>query len=144
MLERDRLREQVRGRFAGRIGTAMEPLIRPLGFDWRLGISMIPGFVAKEVVVGSLGVLLGAGETGDEHGALRERLTEHYTPLVGFCFMVFTLIYTPCLATVAVIRKETNSWRWALFSIAYSVVLAWIVTFVIYQGGLLLGLGGVS
>ena len=140
------MREQARGRFAGRIGTAMEPLIRPLGFDWRLGISMIPGFVAKEVVVGSLGVLLGAGdETEDaEHGALRERLTEHYNPLVGCCFMVFTLIYTPCLATVAVIRKETNSWRWALFSIAYSVVLAWIVTFVIYQGGLLLGLGGAT
>ncbi len=146
VLERGRLGEQARGRFAGRIGTAMEPLIRPLGFDWRLGISMIPGFVAKEVVVGSLGVLLGAGdETEDaEHGALRDRLTEHYTPLVGFCFMVFTLIYTPCLATVAVIRKETNSWRWALFSIAYSVVLAWIVTFAIYQCGLLLGLGGAT
>ncbi|MFC1735063.1 ferrous iron transport protein B [Candidatus Hydrogenedentota bacterium] len=141
-IENEKLSEEVLSRYAGRIGASVEPLIKPLGFDWRLGISMIPGFIAKEVVVGSLGVLFGAGETDDaEDATLREKLRSSYTPLQGFAFMVFTLLYIPCLATLAVIKRETGSWKWAMFSVVYSVTLAYIVTFIVFQGGLILGIG---
>ncbi|MHC4874138.1 MAG: ferrous iron transport protein B [Planctomycetota bacterium] len=138
--------EKVSQKYSGRIGKVIEPLIKPLGFDWRLGISLIPGFTAKEIVVSSLGVIFGAGEgTDDEEsqqaGSLRQKLRNAYTPLIAYCFMVFTLIYTPCMATVAVIKRETGSWGWAFFSIAYSLVLAWGVTFVFFNVGKLLGFG---
>lgn len=122
----------------GMMGKVLEPLIRPLGFDWKIAVALTLGFVAKEIVVGSLGTLYGTGENDD---LLRDQLRAdpNMTALTSVGVMVFTLIYVPCLATVAIIRKETNSIRWTLFSIAYSMSLAWVITFVIYRVGLLLG-----
>lgn len=135
--------ERVAQKYSGKIGRIIEPVIKPLGFDWRLGISLIPGFTAKEIVVSSLGVIFGEVENDDPEApgieSLRAKLRNSYTPLIGYCFMVFTLIYTPCMATVAVIKRETGSWGWAAFSIGYSLVLAWVVTFIFYNVGLLLG-----
>jgi len=126
----------------GRLGLLVEPILRPLGFDWKAGVALITGFVAKEIVVSTFGVLhqvRGDAEAASE--SLRAAIRNTMTPLVGYAFMVFILVYTPCLATVAAIRRETGSWKWAGFSIGYSVILAWVLAFVIVQGGVLLGLG---
>ncbi|MCK5038845.1 MAG: ferrous iron transporter B, partial [Thermoplasmata archaeon] len=124
--------------FASDLGHAFEPLTAPLGFDWKMNTGLIFGFAAKEIVVSTLGVLEGVGE---DEGALSVVIAEDpsFTPLIALSFMFFTLIYTPCAATVAVIKKETGSWKWAAFSIIYSVSLAWVVAFIVYQVGSLLG-----
>ena len=104
---------------------------------------MLTGFVAKEIVVSTLGVLYAAGaDVNEESEALRRSLrTSGITPLGAYALMAFVLIYIPCLATVAVIRRETNSWKWTGLRISYSLVLAWVVSFLIYQGGTIVGLG---
>jgi len=124
--------------FTADIGHAMEPIMEPLGFDWRMNTALVYGFVAKEVVVESLGILYGVGEDDE---ALTDSIKddESFSPLVAFCLMVFTLVYIPCIATVAVIKKETRSWRWTLFSVGYGVTLAWIMVFIIYNVGSLMG-----
>lgn len=124
--------------FASDIGRAFEPVTRPLGFDWKMNTALIFGFVAKEVVVGSLGVLYGVGE---EENALTDSLRkdENFTPLTAFGLMVFTLIYIPCMAAVGVIRKETGSWAWTLFTVAYGLALAWITVFIIFNVGVAIG-----
>jgi len=126
----------------GRMGRAMEPVIAPMGFDWRIGTALIGAFAAKEVFVAQLGIVYSLGNT-DETGAahLRESLRADYSPLAGFCIMLFALIASPCMATVAVIRRESGSWRWAAFQFLGLTVLAWIVTVIVYQTGTLLGLG---
>ncbi len=130
--------------YIGKIGKAVEPAIRPLGFDWKIGTALVAGVVAKEIVVGTLGVLYGAGETADESSlSLRSALKKDahpdgrpvFTPLVAYALMVFVLLYIPCLSTAAVIKKETGSWGWMFFSIGYSTALAWFAAFIIYQGG---------
>ena len=126
---------------AGRIGHAMEPLIRPLGFDWRIGTAMVGAFAAKEVFVAQLGIVYSVGEADEESDSLREKLRQNYSPLVGLCIMLFMLISAPCMATIAVTKRESNSWGWALFQLAGLTVLAWLVTFAVYQLGTLLGLG---
>jgi ferrous iron transport protein B len=123
----------------GRLGKVMAPVLRPLGFDWRAGVALLAGFVAKEIVVSTFGVLYQVG--GEEGEGLRAAIRDAMTPLVGYAFMIFVLVYTPCLATVAAIRRETGSWGWTGFSVGYGLALAWILAFVIYQGGMLLGLG---
>jgi len=120
---------------AGKIGHFFEPLVKPLGFDWRAVVALLFGFVAKEIVVSTFGALLGGGT----RATITTRLHTIFTPLTAYTFMAFTLLYTPCLATVAVIKKETGSWKWAAFAVAYSLVLAWLVAFFIYRVGLLLG-----
>jgi len=129
--------------FLGRLGHFIEPIFAPLGFDWRTSVAVLTGFVAKEIVVSTLGVLYAAGaDVNEESEALRRSLrASGMTPLGAYALMAFVLIYIPCLATVAVIRRETNSWKWTGFSIGYSLVLAWVVSFFIYQGGRLLGIG---
>ncbi len=140
-LEIARESERIEASYIGRIGKALEPVLRPLGFDWRNTVALLTGFVAKEIVVSTLGVLYHGGSEGDPSAGLVAGLRESgMTPLVAYAFMAFVLIYTPCLGTVAVIRRETNSWKWTLFSVGYSVVLAWLVAFLIVQGGRLLGL----
>jgi ferrous iron transport protein B len=127
--------------YAGMIGKVIAPLLAPLGFDWRITIALIFGFVAKEIVIGSLGVLYGS--TGDD-AALSDKLQAQDSgiyPLNAFGLMLFTLLYTPCIATVAVIKQETGSWKWPLFSIIYSLGIAWITVFIIFQVGSLLGFG---
>ncbi len=125
---------------AGLVGHALEPVLSPLGFDWKISIALIFGFVAKEVVVGSLGVLYGAG---DDPGALAGALAADHalSAPVALSLMVFVLLYTPCLAALATIRKETRSWRWTGFSVVFGLAIAWVLSFIVYQVGRLL-LGG--
>ena len=135
--------ERIENSYIGRMGKAIVPVFAPLGFDWRNAVSLVTGFVAKEIVVSTLGVLYQVGEEEDEksEGLQRAIQKSGMTPLVGFAFMVFVLIYTPCLGTLAAIKRETNSWKWTAFSVGYSLTLAWIVAFVIVQAGRLIGLG---
>lgn len=129
--------------FLGKLGHLIHPIFAPLGFDWRTSVAVLTGFVAKEIVVSTLGVLYAAGaDVNEESEALRRSLrASGMTPLGAYALMAFVLIYIPCLATVAVIRRETNSWKWTGFSIGYSLALAWGVSFIIYQGGKAIGLG---
>ncbi|MDP8256370.1 MAG: ferrous iron transport protein B [Candidatus Alcyoniella australis] len=136
-LEADRIAES----YIGRIGRTIEPIFAPLGLDWRAAVAVLTGFVAKEIVVSTLGVLM---QVDDEQqpgnaGLIVALRNTGMTPLIAYAFMAFILIYTPCLATVAAIRRETNSRKWAAFSVAYSFVLAWVVAFSIKSVGGLLG-----
>jgi ferrous iron transport protein B len=142
-LEAARESERIEGSYIGRIGKSMEPLFRPLAFDWRDAVALLTGFVAKEIVVSTLGVLYQVGTEEEERseGLIQALRRSNMTPLVAYAFMAFVLIYTPCLGTVAVIRRETHSWKWTGFSVGYAVVLAWLVAFTIVQVGSLLGLG---
>ena len=120
--------------YIGRIGKAIEPAIEPLGFDWKLGIGILSGVGAKELVVSSLGVLY-ADDAEADQTTLAQRLP--ITPLVAYGYMVFILLYFPCVATLAAIRQEAGGWKWATFAAAYTTVLAWIMSFAVYQiGGL--------
>lgn len=115
--------------YIGSFGHMIEPIFRPLGFDWRAAVALFFGFVAKEVVVDTFGVL-GLG------GA--EELRQVFTPVSGLAFMAFTLIYIPCLATIGTIYRETNSWKWTIFTVVYGLILAYLVAFLIVGiGGLL-------
>jgi ferrous iron transport protein B len=116
----------------GRIGRAIEPVIEPLGFDWKIGTALIGATAAKEVFVSQLGIVYAVG-SGEETQTLREKLQANYTPLTGFCIMLFCLIYAPCVATVAITRAETHSLRWALFQFAGLTGLAYVVTLAVYQ-----------
>jgi ferrous iron transport protein B len=126
---------------AGRIGHAMEPVIKPLGFDWRIGTAMIGAFAAKEVFVAQLGIVYSVGEADEESESLRDKLRANYSPLVGFCIMLFMLISAPCMATIAVTKRESNSWGWALFQLGGLTVMAYVLTLVVYQVGKVLGIG---
>ncbi len=126
---------------AGRIGHAMAPLIKPLGFDWRIGTALLGAFAAKEVFVAQLGIVHAVGSADEDIDALRTRLRDNYTPLTAFCIMLFCLISAPCMATVAVTRGETGSWRLTLFQWGGLTLLGYLVTACVYQVGALLGLG---
>jgi ferrous iron transport protein B len=122
---------------AGTIGHALEPLVAPLGFDWKVAVALIFGFVAKEIVVGSLGTLYGTGEETLPAALLADPALSAATALA---LMVFVLLYMPCVAALGVIRKETGSWKWAGFSVAYGLVVAWLLAFVVGRvAGLFLG-----
>ena len=134
--EYETVTEQQENSYIGRIGKAIEPAIEPLGFDWKLGVGILSGVGAKELVVSSLGVLY-ADDAEADAASLGERIP--ITPLAAFGYMAFVLIYFPCIATLAAIKGETGSWRWTLFVAAYTTALAWVVSFAIYQvGGLFL------
>jgi len=129
---------------AGNIGKTISPAFKPLGFEnWQSPIALIFGFVAKEVVVSTFGTLYGVDDIENETGtsSLSNALQKDFTPLSAYAFMVFILLYIPCMAVLAVIKRETNSWKWPLFVVFYTTVLAWMFAFIIYQGGTLLGLG---
>ncbi|MHB9036857.1 MAG: ferrous iron transport protein B [Armatimonadota bacterium] len=127
------------GSIVGHIGRAAEPLVRPLGLDWRAAIALIFGMGAKEVVVGTLGVLYGFGKGAVGEKGLQSAIANGFTPLTAYTFMVLSLIYIPCIATIATIKRETNSWKWTLFSIAYSLTLAYVMGFTIRHIGLMMG-----
>ena len=146
-LKNERAEEKLEKSFAGRIGKAVAPVFRPLGFgDWKPAVALMAGFIAKEIVVGTLGTLHAVGE---EEESLREALRKAkwpdgrkvWTPLVAYAFMVFVLLYIPCVATIGVIYRETNSFRWPLFAAFYTTGIAWILAFLVFQGGKALGLG---
>ena len=141
-VEAQKAREKVEKSYMGYLGKALAPIFAPIGMDWRGSVAVISGFVAKEIVVSTMGVLYAVGADGTERNeALKGALKKSgMTALSAYAMMAFVLIYVPCLATVAVIKRETNSWKWTFFSIGYSTVLAWVVAFLIYQGGKVIGL----
>lgn len=120
---------------AGRIGKFIEPVLAPIGFDWKIGTALIGAFAAKEVFVAQMGIVYSLGEAGEDSEALRDKLRENYSPLVGFAIMVFALLSAPCMATFAIVKRESNSWKWAFFQFFGMTVVAYIVTFIIYQVG---------
>ena len=123
---------------AGRIGKAIEPVIEPLGFDWKIGTALIGASAAKEVFVSQLSIIYALGDTGEDTEALQQHLQADYTPLQGFCVMLFCLITAPCVATVAITWKESGTWKWALLQYAGLTVLAYVVTLCVYQAGVFL------
>ena len=126
--------EQQENSYIGQLGRGIEPVIKPLGFDWKLGIGLLSGVGAKELVVSTLGVLY-ADDPDADSVSLAERIP--ITPLVAFCYMLFVLIYFPCIAAIAAIKQESGSWKWTLFAACYTTGLAWLVSFAVYQiGGL--------
>ncbi len=124
-------------KWIGRVGKIFEPIVRPLGFSWRESVALITGFVAKEIVVSTYGVLFGVGEDVDEgsQGVISGLRSSGMTPLVALSFLVFTLLYTPCLATVAAIKRETGTWAYTIFSIAYSLGLAYTLAYAVNYFG---------
>ena len=124
--------EQQENSYIGQLGKAIEPVIEPLGFDWKMGIGILSGVGAKELVVSTLGVLYTNDDDIDSVN-LSERIP--ITPLVAYCYMLFVLIYFPCIATLAAIRQESGSWKWAVFAATYTTILAWIITFAVHQIG---------
>ncbi|MEN9919519.1 MAG: ferrous iron transport protein, partial [Bacteroidota bacterium] len=142
VLEARRSIEHTENSYIGRIGKFIEPVMKPLGFDWKLGISLLTGSAAKEVVVSTLGVLY-AGNAEEDQSSLQDRLlsstnpdgTPTFTPLVVASFLLFVLIYFPCIATIAAIKEESGSWKWGLFSVVYSTGLAWVISFLVFQIG---------
>jgi len=131
----------------GRLGHALEPVIEPLGFDWKIGVGIIGAFAAREVFISTLGIVYAVGDADESSEPLRERLrAEHkrdgsraYTPLMALSLMVFFALAMQCMSTLAVVRRETGGWRWPAFLFAYMTVLAYVASFVVYQGGRLLG-----
>lgn len=124
--------EQQENSYIGQIGKAIEPVIKPLGFDWKLGIGLISGVGAKELVLSTLGVLY-TNEGDVENVNLSDRIP--ITPLVALAYMLFVLIYFPCIATFAAIKQESGSWKWAIFAAGYTTGLAWLVAFTVFQIG---------
>ncbi|MDD3007094.1 MAG: ferrous iron transport protein B [Candidatus Pacebacteria bacterium] len=124
---------------AGSFGRMLSPFFAPLGFgNWQATVALIFGLAGKEIIVGSFGTLYGASGDGSAL-SLASALRQDFTPLSSYAFMVFVLLYTPCIATLAAIKKETGSWKWTIFVATYSVIIAWLVAFVIYNFGRLLG-----
>jgi ferrous iron transport protein B len=130
--------EQLENSYIGRVGMSIEPIIKPLGFDWKIGIALMSGVAAKEIVVSTLGVIY-SGNPEEESTLLSQELktaewpdgSRVYTPAVALGFMLFVLIYFPCLATFVAIKNETGQWRWAFFAVGYSLVLAYLIAFLV-------------
>ncbi|MBK7642629.1 MAG: ferrous iron transport protein B [Planctomycetes bacterium] len=140
--------ENMRRSLGGRLGHAIEPVISPLGFDWKIGIGLVGAFAAREVFVTTMGVVYGAGNDADEASTtLRDKIKAEsradgkpvYTPLVGLSLMIFFALACQCMSTLAAVKRETQGWKWPIFLFAYMSVLAWIASFAVYQGGRALG-----
>ncbi|MFQ5423372.1 MAG: ferrous iron transport protein B [Phycisphaerae bacterium] len=141
--------EQLRGSYLGRLGHCIEPVIRPLGFDWRLGVGVLSSFLAREVFVGTMGITFSLGEADETSIALQEQLAGStwpdgrtvLTPLVGIGLMVFYVLACQCVSTLAVTRRETGSWRWPALMFGYMTALAYAASLLVYQVGSRLGVG---
>jgi ferrous iron transport protein B len=133
--------------FAGRAGHAIEPLIKPIGFDWQIGIGLISSFAAREVFVSTMGVVFNAESSDENTAPLRTALLSAqwpdgrtlFTPLVCFTLMIFYVFAMQCMSTIAVVKRETNGWKWPIFQTLYMTGTAWILSFMVYQGGRALG-----
>jgi ferrous iron transport protein B len=126
------------------IGTAIEPVLKPAGMDWQLGISIVTGIAAKEVIISTLSVIYHADDQNDDNSTLKEKMkiradndSSNLGALSALSFLVFVLIYFPCVGVVVAVKKETNSWKWPLFLVGYTTILAWIASVVVYQIGFL-------
>jgi ferrous iron transport protein B len=142
--------EQLRNSFAGKLGHVIEPAIAPLGFDWKIGVALIASFAAREVLVSTLSIIYNVGKDQDEqsqslvsalHDEKKPDGSPVWTPLTGLTLMVFFVLAMQCMSTVAVVRRETNSWRWPVFMVLYMTGLAYFAAFLTYQGGKMLGIG---
>ena len=144
--------EQLAHSYIGHIGHGIEPAIAPLGFDWKMGVGIVSSFIAREVFVSTMGTVYSVEDAGDKKGLaelgakMRHDINPRtgrpvYTPLVAVCLMIYYVLAMQCMSTVAVVRRETNGWKWPAFQMAYMTGLAWIVTFFVYHIGLLLHLG---
>jgi len=151
-LDKSEAGEKLRHSFAGRLGQLIEPAIRPLGFDWKIGIGIVSSFAAREVFVSTMSLVYNVGQSDDSDEAtqtLAQTLREQthpdgspvYTVLVAVTLMVFYVFALQCVSTVAIVHRETNGWKWPLFQWLYMGALAWMLAFVTYQGGRLLGAG---
>ena len=146
-LDQEEAGEKLRQSFAGRLGRAIEPALKPLGFDWKIGIGIVTSFAAREVFVSTLSVVYNVGGDSENTASLAEVMKSErrddgrktYTPLTGLTLMVFYVFAMQCVSTVAVVRRETNSWKWPLFQTVYMTSLAWILAFLTYQVGTRLG-----
>jgi ferrous iron transport protein B len=142
--------EQLKSSYAGKIGHLIEPVIKPLGFDWKIGVALIASFAAREVLVSTLGIIYnGDKDVNEESATLKSAIMEAknddgtptWTPLTALTLMVFFVLAMQCMSTVAIVRRETNSWAWTLFMVGYMTGLAYLAAFATYQGGKLLGMG---
>ena len=144
-LTREQQQEQS---YIGRMGKAIEPVFMPQGFNWKLDVSLLAGVGAKEIVASTIGVLYSGDDSfGDDddfsddnekYTRLRQMMMkEGITPLAAYAYLIFILLYFPCIATIAAIKNETGSWRWAVFAAGYTTLVAWIVSAAIFQIGLL-------
>ena len=142
--------QQLKNSFAGKLGHAIEPVIQPLGFDWKIGVALIASFAAREVLVSTLSIIYNVGKDENEESpslinavrdAKKDDGTKAWTPLTALTLMVFFVLAMQCMSTVAVVRRETNSWSWALFMVGYMTGLAYLAAFLTYQGGRFLGFG---
>jgi ferrous iron transport protein B len=150
-LESERMSKKQENSLIGRLGKFIEPIITPLGFDWKMGVSLVAGSAAKEIVISTMGVLYQTGPEVEENTSLVKKLQATtytdgpkkgqavYSPLVAMAFMLFILIYFPCIAVIAAIKNESGKWKWSAFLAVYTTALAWIVAFLVYQGGTALG-----
>ena len=149
-LENDIAGVSLRDSFAGRAGRLIEPAIAPLGFDWKIGIALLSSFAAREVMVSTMATVYNLGDADQTSVSLREKLRhaedprtgeKAYSPLMAVSLMVFFVLACQCMSTVAVVRRETNSWGWPIFMVVMMNALAWIASFAVFQGGRMLGLG---
>lgn len=140
-LENQKSAELMEYTISGRIGKFLEPVFAPIGFDWKMTTATIGALAAKEIFVAQMGILYAEGETDEESETLREKLAKNYTQLQGFCMMLFALLSIPCLATLAIIKRELNSWKSMFAEAGGLFALAYIMTLIVYQIGTLLGIG---
>ena len=140
-IDEEQKSEKLEQSYAAMFGKAINPVLKPLGFDWKIGVSLVAGLAAKEVVVSTLGTIYAVGGDTDHPQALTDYLQNdpHFTPLIALTLMLFILIYPPCIAALAVIKRETGSWKWMLFMFCYENAFAWIACFIFYNIGLALG-----
>lgn len=140
-IDEEQKSEKLEQSYAAMFGKAINPVLEPLGFDWKIGVSLVAGLAAKEVVVSTLGTIYAVGGDTDHPQALTDYLQHdpHFTPLIALTLMLFVLIYPPCIAALAVIRRETGSWKWMLFMFFYENAFAWIACFIFYNVGRALG-----
>jgi len=145
--------QQLEHSFAGRAGHVIEPLIRPLGFDWRIGIGLVSSLLQREVFVSTMGTIYNIQDAHEGNGSvsLREKLRQDrdpatgaraFTPLTAICLMVYYVLAMQCMSTVAIMRRETNGWKWPAIQIGYMTALAYAVTFVVFRAGMMFGMGG--
>jgi ferrous iron transport protein B len=135
--------EQQSKSFIGMIGRGIEPVMKPLGFDWKMSVCILSGLAAKEVVVSTMGVLYQAEDSKQMQSSLITKLQSQtnavgqkvFTPLVAFCFMLFILIYFPCIGVIAAIKRESSSWKWAALTVIYTTGAAWLLAFTVFQAG---------
>jgi ferrous iron transport protein B len=141
---------QLQNSYAGKLGHFIEPVIKPLGFDWKIGVALIASFAAREVLVSTLSIIYNVGKDADAEsdtlkGAIKDAKNDDgtpvWTPLTALTLMVFFVLAMQCMSTVAIVRRETNSWSWTLFMVGYMTGLAYLAAFITYQGGKLLGFG---